>query len=227
MAVYSTDASLSVIIDGEGFTMEGTTADYNNVQKTALDEDTLTPAKVGELTTRTDNETGTLTMTTGHGITTGARLDLYWEDGDGAGTPGSRRGITVGTVSGNSVPIGADNSGSGDNLPLVNTAITAMVPHYESVGSFDMSTALAWGASISGLTDGTRCTISLGNYTTAYAEGGSITLGGTTYGTVAAWAAENQGTNPLAAATTVNRIYVSHGDSENETNVFKFSVGLP
>lgn len=145
MAVYSSTVATSVSIDGEGFSQEGVTDDYNNVQKVALDGDELPLAKVGELTTRTDNETGTLTMDTGHGITTGARLDLYWADGDGAGTPGSRRGITVGTVSGNTVPIGADNSGSGDNLPLVNTAITAMIPHNETVGLFDMSNALAWG----------------------------------------------------------------------------------
>lgn len=227
MAVYSSTVATSVSIDGEGFSQEGVTDDYNNVQKVALDGDELPLAKVGELTTRTDNETGTLTMDTGHGITTGARLDLYWADGDGAGTPGSRRGITVGTVSGNTVPIGADNSGSGDNLPLVNTAITAMIPHNETVGLFDMSNALAWGASVSGLGEDERCTISLGEYDTAYTEGGAIVLGGDDYGTVACWGDKNQGTNPLAAATAVNRIYVSHGDSVNVPTLFKFAVGLP
>jgi hypothetical protein len=74
--------------------------------------------KTGTLTTRTDNETGTLTMSSGHGITTGQFIDLYW-------ATGIRRGITVGTVSVNSVPIGADNSGSGNNLPSASTAIVA------------------------------------------------------------------------------------------------------
>lgn len=75
----------------------------------------------GTLTTRTDNETGTLTMASGgHGITTGAIIDLFWSGG-------SRHGILVGTVSGTSVPIGADNSGTGDNLPSTSTALVASV----------------------------------------------------------------------------------------------------
>ncbi len=80
----------------------------------------LPAGKVGQLTTRTDNETGTLTMASGHGITTAAIIDLYW-------ATGARYGILVGTVSVNSVPIGADNAGTGDNLPTNLTAIVATV----------------------------------------------------------------------------------------------------
>jgi hypothetical protein len=77
------------------------------------------PAAVsGTLTTRTDNDTGTLTMSTGHGITTGQRVDFYW-------TGGTRYGVTVGTVSGNSVPF---DLGAGDNLPIATTAITVGKP---------------------------------------------------------------------------------------------------
>ena len=72
----------------------------------------------GTLSTRTDNETGTLTLSTGHAITTGMIIDLYWSGG-------KRTGITVGTVSVNSVPIGADNAGAGNNLPTEATAIVA------------------------------------------------------------------------------------------------------
>jgi hypothetical protein len=76
-------------------------------------------AQTGTLTTRTDNDTGTLTMASGgHGITTGARLDIYW-------TGGCRRGMVVGTVSGTTVPI---DLGSGDNLPIATTTIQASVP---------------------------------------------------------------------------------------------------
>lgn len=81
-----------------------------------LDE-ALTAAKTGTLTTRTDNTTGTLTMTAGHGLTTGQTIDLYW-------STGVRYGVTVGTVSTNSVPISA---GSGDNLPTASSSITAVV----------------------------------------------------------------------------------------------------
>lgn len=80
-------------------------------------EVTLGAAKVGELTTRTDNDTGTLTMVTGHGITTGATIDIYW-------VGGSRRGVTVGAVAGDSVPF---DTGAGDNLPALNTDVTVQV----------------------------------------------------------------------------------------------------
>lgn len=74
-------------------------------------------AKTGTLTTRTDNTSGTLTMSSGHGIQTGDKIDIYWSGG-------KRYNVTVGTVSTNSVPI---SSGSGDNLPTANTTLTAMV----------------------------------------------------------------------------------------------------
>lgn len=74
-------------------------------------------AKTGTLTTRTDANTGTLTMAGGHGITTSAKIDLFWDGG-------SRYDVTVGTVATNSVPI---DLGSGDDLPSTSTAITACV----------------------------------------------------------------------------------------------------
>ena len=79
--------------------------------------DTLDPAKTGTLSTRTSDTVGTLTMTTGHGITTGQIIDIYWSGG-------VRFGVTVGTVSVDSVPF---SLGSGDNLPIATTAITAVV----------------------------------------------------------------------------------------------------
>lgn len=81
-------------------------------------EKVIPAGKAGTLSTRTDNETGTLTLGSGHGITTAATIDLFWDGG-------ARYGITVGTVSGTSVPIGADNAGTGDNLPTQGTAIVA------------------------------------------------------------------------------------------------------
>lgn len=74
--------------------------------------------KAGTLTTRTDTQTGTLTLGVSHGIVTGQIIDLYWSGGE-------RYGITVGTVAGTSVPIGADDSGIGDALPAALTAIVA------------------------------------------------------------------------------------------------------
>lgn len=75
-------------------------------------------AKAGRLTTRTDANTGTLTMDEGHGFTDAAKISLFWPGGH-------RRNVVVGTVSGNSVPI---DGGDGDDLPADETDITAMVP---------------------------------------------------------------------------------------------------
>jgi hypothetical protein len=103
---------------GKTFTSGRTTTADGGVIK----DPTLAAAKTGGLTTRTDANTGTLTMTAGHGITTGQRLDVYWDGG-------ARYGMTVGTVSTNSVPI---DGGGGDDLPAAATAITAMVPQLET-----------------------------------------------------------------------------------------------
>lgn len=83
------------------------------------------PAWAGTLSTRTDDNTGTLTMTdAGHTIATGNKICIYWASG-------SQHTVTVGTVSGTSVPF---DSGVGDNLPAQTTAITACVEVVEPVG---------------------------------------------------------------------------------------------
>jgi len=71
--------------------------------------------QAGTLSTRTSDTAGTLTLETGHGVTTGSRIDLYWDGG-------TAYGITVGTVSGNSVPF---TGASGDVLPSATTVIIA------------------------------------------------------------------------------------------------------
>jgi hypothetical protein len=116
----------TVTIDGVKQTQSLTVTADN---RTSISPTSIGAAKTGQLTTRTDNDTGTLTMASGHGITTGARLDLYWFNSDGT-VLGHRRGILVGTVSTNSVPIDA---GAGDNLPTNLTNIKAMVPNSETV----------------------------------------------------------------------------------------------
>lgn len=74
----------------------------------------LPVGKAGTLTTRTDNNTGSITMSAGgHGITTGAKVDVYWNGG-------VQYDVTVGTVSGTTVPI---DLGIGDNLPIATTPV--------------------------------------------------------------------------------------------------------
>lgn len=77
----------------------------------------IAAAKTGELTTRTDGDTGTLTMDGGHGITDGQKIDIYGPDG-------ALYGATVGTVSVNSVPF---DGGTGA-LPSLNSDVTVKVP---------------------------------------------------------------------------------------------------
>lgn len=79
--------------------------------------ESLPAAKTGSLTTRTDDTDGELTMTAGHGITTGQRIDIFW-------ATGARYNVLVGAVVTNAVPI---SDGSGDDLPIATTAITASV----------------------------------------------------------------------------------------------------
>jgi hypothetical protein len=98
-----------------------TVVSQNSSTGTPFDVD-LAAAKIGVLTTRTNNTDGSLTMNAGHGITTGARLDIYWTVG---GVSGIARAATVGTVATNVVPF---TGATGDVLPAAASAITAMVP---------------------------------------------------------------------------------------------------
>lgn len=84
---------------------------------------TLPVGKAGELTTRTDADTGTITMVDAdHGITTGMIVDIHWTV---AGVDYVQYGVTVGTVSGTSVPFDA---GAGDDLPVLNSDVV-VTPH--------------------------------------------------------------------------------------------------
>ena len=103
-------------ISGGGVTIQPLAVVRTNSGMIAL-EDTLNAAKAGTLTTRTDDNTGTLTMTTGHGITTGQIVDIYWSGG-------VQRTVTVGTVSVDSVPF---DLSIGDVLPIATTAVTVCV----------------------------------------------------------------------------------------------------
>jgi hypothetical protein len=149
-------------------------------------------AKTGSLTTRTDDNTGTLTMATGHAIPTGQRLDVFWDGG-------ARVGMTVGTVSGLSVPI---DLGSGDVLPAAATAVTAQVPSEEAlVVTGDDAVLVACGATAGGAV----------TFTTSgdvYVFHAPLTSLVTSY----VWNESDGGTNPLAGAS-VAKAYLSNSSS--------------
>lgn len=156
---------------------------------------TIAAAKTGTLSTRTDDNTGTLTMEASHGITTGARLDLYWSGG-------SRRGITVGTVSGTSVPI---DLGAGDNLPAQATAVTAMVPTEEAfVVTGSNVSAIVLYSTIEG-----QFVFTQSNDTESMAKTVGASSGGQqTY----FWTSARDPVNPLDSEA-VTKLYFSHGSS--------------
>ncbi|KKK87215.1 hypothetical protein LCGC14_2755450, partial [marine sediment metagenome] len=79
-----------------------------------LHDVSIPAADAGELTTRTDADTGVITVDdSGHAITDSDKVDVYWADG-------SRRGMSVSSVSGALVSIDA---GSGDDLPTNGTTV--------------------------------------------------------------------------------------------------------
>lgn len=150
------------------------------------------PAKTGTLTTRTNNTEGELTMAGGHGITTGARLDLYWAGG-------SRRGITVGTVATNAVPL--TDSGTGDNLPAQSTAITAMVPvEEEFLFTGDLAIGLAFSST-------QRGTIVL-----AESNNSESTARVLTANVSSIWSKVRDSVNPVATKD-VAKVFFSHASS--------------
>lgn len=76
-------------------------------------EVTLPAGKAGTLSTRTDNDTGILTVGSGHGILDTDTVDVYWNGG-------MRYGVDVTGVTATTISIDA---GSGTNLPIATTAI--------------------------------------------------------------------------------------------------------
>jgi hypothetical protein len=169
-------------------------ADHASV-KSRDGDNPLPAAKGGALTTRTDDNTGELTMEGGHGITDAARLDVYWDGG-------SRYGMTVGTVAVNQVPI---DGGTGDVLPADETAITAMVPEVITldVEGDDVIGLVVKGSDLS---------------TVVFREAAADALAVEVLEAngVYSWR-DGQSTNPLAGTTLVS-ILMSH-QSEEEANV--------
>lgn len=78
---------------------------------------TLPAAEAGDLSTRTTDTTGVLTIA-GTTLQIGDTIDVYWEGGEG----GRRYDVAVDNVAGDDVTF---SGGAGDILPAVSTPITA------------------------------------------------------------------------------------------------------
>lgn len=81
-------------------------------ERKAASSNALPAAKAGSLTTRTDADTGVVTLSTGHGITTGMKVDVYF--------PAGVRYHMTATVATNAVTV---DGGFGTDLPLEDTAV--------------------------------------------------------------------------------------------------------
>jgi len=80
----------------------------------AIDLELSLPAgNAGTLTTRTDNDTGIVTVASGHGILDTDYVDVYWSGG-------KRYNVDVTAVTSTTISI---DLGSGDNLPSSSTAV--------------------------------------------------------------------------------------------------------
>jgi hypothetical protein len=190
---YKLTVAKSFNVGGKLFN-KGESVDYEGILSKEV---TLAAAKTGSLSTRTDDDTGTLTMAAGHGITTGARIDIYW-------TGGARRGVIAGTVAGNSVPFGAGapDIGLGDVLPSQGTAVTVMVPQEES---FTINGTNA-GAVLCEV-EGARGQIVMAQADNTEEWAITVTDG---YG----WYNTEQGTtNPITGQTLITKVFFSHADS--------------
>jgi len=164
-----------------------------------LGSDDVPAAKAGTLSTRTDNDTGILTLAADHGVLTGDRIDVYWEE---AGVKGQRLGMTVGTVAGTSVPI---DSGAGDNLPTAAVAVTASVPleyNFEVDGD-DVVGITAYaekrGAIVFEAEDGSADDD--GHYKRVFGDASMF-----------GWHSEDGDVNPFVGAV-IRKAYMSHSDS--------------
>lgn len=159
---------------------------------------TIPAAKDGDLTTRTDDDTGVVTFDSGHGFATNNVIDLFWSGGQ-------RRAMTA-TVAGDAVTL---DGGSGDVLPVVNTAVTGMVPteipFVVDGNTVEVLSLYSPRPGFIAFEDDLSAEINTAIYTFD-AAGGQIAL-------------EPGGTNPLANTTT-SVVKFSHNDS-SQSRVMK------
>lgn len=109
------DFTTSVVINGKQYREEKeVVAGDVLVTFNHTADNPLAAAKTGTLTTRTNATQGVITLTAGHGLSTGT-FDIFWSGG-------SRRGVSC-TIATNACTITGGTSGSSD-LPAAQTAVT-------------------------------------------------------------------------------------------------------
>jgi hypothetical protein len=191
--------------------IDGATAVSTSTTVTSPSMETYAPiaalaaAPTGSLTTRSSGTAGTLTMASAsHGITTGARMDVFWDGG-------SCYGATVGTVSGVSVPF---TLAQGTALPVADTAVTACIPTAvtTSLGGSTV-TGIQAQATTQSSDFGFNIVVAEADATTIYNVGGGLTP------TTPSYLWNGSGTNPVTGAT-IGKVYFANGSSTSTRTGF-------
>lgn len=156
----------------------------------------IDPGDTGSLITRTDANTGVVTVDdSGHAIIQTDRVDVYWSGG-------CRRGMEVTNVSGALVTI---DGGSGDDLPIQGTTLTVIEPTLLDV--------VVLGTNVNAIL---MYTDKLGQFTfvdSVPTEHYHVELG---EGCSREWMENDGVTNPITG-DSINGVYVSHGDAAAAT----------
>lgn len=191
--------TMNLTLSCGGITVQGSAVRTAEGQ---ISQDVVLPAADdGELTTRTSDTAGTLTMESGHGISTGDEIDIFWT---ASGVAKCARGATVGTVAGLSVPF---TGASGDALPTLNSDVTAD-ERVEVNTDFDGDDVLmvAMKSTRKGHFD--------------FQDSGSATLHQAKF--IADepwfWVSDTGASNPLTG-NPVDKLFLSNGDSANAATV--------
>lgn len=101
--------TIRTIIAGESF--NSSVSRSNELE--SVFKPSIPAAITATLSTRTDNDTGILTVATGHGITTSDKLSLFWNGG-------YKNNVTVTATTSTTISI---DLGTGDNLPVLNASL--------------------------------------------------------------------------------------------------------
>lgn len=161
-----------------------------------VQELSVAAGSAGTLTTRTDADTGVVTVDdSGHAFAELDRVDLYW-------TGGARRGMSVSSVSVNGVTI---DGGSGDDLPSQDTVVTLIEPTEVD--------AVVLGTNVNGIV---LYTSQIGQFVFADSGDSEHLAVELTAGKAYSWTEGNGTTNPITG-DSIAKVFVSHGGTSSAT----------
>lgn len=163
---------------------------------------TVPSGKSGTLSTRTDNDTGVATVSTGHGITTADKVSVFW-------TGGRRYNMTVSATASTTIDI---DGGSGDNLPVATTAIVVS-KDTNIVLSVDGDNAELFALSMDIPNDQTSK-----GFVRAYDGAANVATFDMTMSTPLVYAIASGATNPITG-NVVTSFYASNGNSSTDATL--------